>query len=227
MKINNEKSKERVIIGPALAVDTMIFAIRKGELCVLLIQIGQGPYQGKWALPGGIVQIDETLDQAAQNVLAKKAGIKGIHMEQLYTFSRIDRDVRVRVVSVAYFALVDSDGFSVETMEYYSAIEWKVVKKIPRMAFDHAEMIQYGVERLRSKIEYSNIVYGLLPKEFTLTEMQDVYEAIIGHAIDKRNFRKKIISLNILAETEKERTGLKNRPAKLYRFKKRQLVFTN
>ena len=227
MKIKNGKKKEGVIIGPALAVDTMIFTIREGEMCVLLIQIGQGPYQDKWALPGGIVQIDETLDQAAQNVLAKKAGIKGLHMEQLYSFSGIDRDVRGRVVSVAYFALVDSDGFSVETMEYYSAIEWKEVKKLPQMAFDHKEMIQYGVERLRSKIEYSNIVYGLLPKEFTLTEMQDVYEAIIGHPIDKRNFRKKILSLNILIETDKERTGLKNRPAKLYRFNKRQLVFTD
>lgn len=227
MKIQNSQKKGELIIGPALAVDTMIFAIREGKLCVLLIQIGQGPYKDQWALPGGIVQIDESLDQAAQNVLAKKAGIKGLHMEQLYTFSAIDRDVRGRVVSVAYFALVDSDGFAVETMDYYSAIEWRNVEKLPKMAFDHREMIRYGVQRLRAKIEYSNIVYGLLPKEFTLTEMQLVYEAIIGNVIDKRNFRKKILALNILTETKKERTGQKNRPAKLYQFRERKLIFTN
>lgn len=227
MKIQNNSNKSKLIIGPALAVDTMIFAIRDGKLCVLLLQIGTGPYKNKWALPGGIVQINETLDQAAQNVLAKKAGIKGLHLEQLYTFSGIKRDVRGRVVSVAYFALVDSDKFSIVTMDHYIAIEWREISKLPLMAFDHKEMIDYGAGRLRAKIEYSNIVYGLLPKEFTLTEMQSVYEAIIGNPIDKRNFRKKIFSLNILIETNRERTGQKNRPAKLYRFKKRKLVFTN
>ncbi|MFA5986591.1 MAG: NUDIX domain-containing protein [Parcubacteria group bacterium] len=227
MKIKHNKKNDDVIIGPALAVDTMIFAIRQRKLCVLLIQIGTGAYKDQWALPGGIVQIDETLDQAAQNVLAKKAGIKGLHLEQLYTFSDVHRDVRGRIVSTAYFALVDSDKFAVETMDYYIAIEWHDVDKLPKMAFDHKEMICYGAERLRAKIEYSNIVYGLLPKEFTLTEMQDVYEAIIGHVIDKRNFRKKILSLHILTETAKERSGAKNRPARLYRFKKRQLVFTD
>ena len=227
MKIQNSKKKEKLIIGPALAVDTLIFTIREGKLSVLLIQINKGPYLGQWALPGGIVQIDETLDEAAKNVLAKKAGISGVHMEQLYSFSATDRDVRGRVVSVAYFALVDSDRLEPRTMDYYADIQWRLVSDLPAMAFDHQEIIQYGVLRLQSKIEYSNIVFGLLPKEFTLTEMQSVYEAIIGHAIDKRNFRKKIMSLNILSETDKERTGLKNRPAKLYRFKKRQLVFTD
>jgi 8-oxo-dGTP diphosphatase len=131
------------------------------------------------------------------------------------------------MVSAAYFALVDSDKFDVRTMDYYVSIGWKEADRLPQMAFDHKEMVRYGVERLRSKIEYSNIVYGLLPRQFTLTQMQDVYEAIIGHPIDKRNFRKKILSLDILVETDKEITGLKNRPAKLYRFKKRGLVFTD
>ena len=215
-----------MITGPALAVDTMIFAIRDSALCVLLIQITKGPYQGQWALPGGIVQIDETLDEAAKNVLAKKAGIHGLHMEQLYTFSSLERDVRGRMVSVAYFALVDSDVFEPKTLDYYADIQWKSVTKLPKMAFDHKEMIMYGVKRLQAKIEYSNIVYGLLPKEFTLTEMQEVYEAILGAQIDKRNFRKKILSLDILIETDKARTGQKSRPAKLYQFKKRQLIFT-
>lgn len=210
-----------------MAVDTLIFTIREKKLSVLLIQISSGSYQDKWALPGGMVQIDETLDESARNVLAKKAGIDGVHLEQLYSFSGINRDVRGRVISVAYFALVDSDKFVPKTIDYYAGIQWHFIDSLPEMAFDHQEIIQYGVERLRAKIEYSNIVYGLLPIEFTLTEMQSVYETIVGHSIDKRNFRKKILSLELLVETEKERTGVKNRPAKLYRFRKRKLVFTS
>lgn len=227
MQIKNSKKKSDAIIGPALAVDTLIFTIREGALSVLLIQIGKGPYKGMWALPGGIVQIDETLDEAARNVLAKKAGITGVHMEQLYSFSALNRDVRGRVVSVAYFSLVDSDKFAPKTIDYYADIKWQNICELPLMAFDHKEIIECGVARLRAKIEYSNIVYGLLPKVFTLTEMQRVYEAIIGHIIDKRNFRKKILSLDILVGTDKDRTGSKSRPAKLYRFKKRQLIFTD
>ncbi len=226
MKIQNTKKKDELIIGPAIAVDTLIFTIRDNKLMVLLIEIGSGEYEDKWALPGGIVQIDETLDQAAKNVLKKKAGIKGIYMEQLYSFSGIKRDVRGRMISVAYFALVNSDKLNLKTMDYYSDIDWVDVAKLPQMAFDHKEIITFGVERLSAKIEYSNIVYGLLPKTFTLTEMQQVYEIILGTTIDKRNFRKKILSLDILSETKKVKQGMKHRPAKLYQFKKRELVFT-
>ncbi len=226
MKIQNSKNKNSIIIGPAVAVDTLIFTIRDGKLMVLLIEIGSGPYKDKWALPGGIVQLNETLDEAAKNVLKKKAGIKDIYMEQLYTFSDLKRDVRGRMISVAYFALVNSDEFNLKTMDYYSDIEWINVRKLPKMAFDHKEIINYGLDRLKSKIEYSNIVYGLLPETFTLTEMQNVYEIILGEKIDKRNFRKKILALGLLTETKKVKTGAKHRPAKLYKFKKRELVFT-
>lgn len=226
MKIKNAKDAKKVIVGPAVAVDTLIFTVRGGKLSVLLIEIGSGPYEDKWALPGGIVQIDETLDQAAKNVLKKKAGINGVYLEQLHTFSGLKRDVRGRMISVAYFALVDSDQFNLKTMDYYSDIEWKNIDNLPQLAFDHKEIITYGVERLQAKMEYSNIVYALLPDYFTLTDMQNVYEAILGKEIDKRNFRKKILSLDLLKETKKVRDGEKHRPAKLYQFKKKQLVFT-
>ncbi len=226
MKIQNTNKKQDLIVGPALAVDTLIFTIREEKLMVLLIEIGNGPYKDKWALPGGIVQIDETLDKAAKNVLKKKAGIEGVYMEQLYAFSGLKRDVRGRVVSVAYFALVDSDELNLKTMDYYSDIAWHDVRKLPKLAFDHKEIVQYGLVRLQSKIEYSNIVYGLLPKMFTLTDMQNVYEIILGEKIDKRNFRKRILSLDILIETNKIKAGAKHRPAKLYKFKKRELIFT-
>ncbi len=227
MNIQHTRSKNNLIIGPATAVDTLVLTIQDGVLCALMIQIAKGPYKDQWALPGGVVQVSETLDAAAGRVLEKKAGIQGVHMEQLYTFSDIDRDVRGRMISVAYFALVDSSDFTPKTLEYYKDIAWKDVTRLPHMAFDHKKIVQYGVDRLRAKIEYSNIVYGLLPKEFTLTDMQDVYEAILGRGIDKRNFRKKVLSLDILQETKKTRTGLKSRPAKLYKFKQRKIVFTN
>lgn len=225
MKIKNSKTKD-VIIGPALAVDALIFAINDGRLDVLLIKISQGPYKNKWALPGGLVQLDENLDQAAEKVLAKKAGLKGVYLEQLYSFSEPKRDVRGRIVSVAYFALVDSTKFQPKTTEYYSAIGWHNARRLPQLAFDHKKIIEFGIERLRGKIEYSNIAYALLPKEFTLSEMQAVYEIILGEKLDKRNFRKKMKSLNVIEPAQKTRAGLKSRPAELYRFKKRSLVFT-
>lgn len=226
MKIKNSKTKD-AIIGPALAVDALIFGINNERLNILLIKISQGPYQNKWALPGGLVQIDEDLDAAAEKVLEKKAGLKGIYLEQLYSFSDVSRDVRGRVVSVAYFALVDSAKFQPKTTEYYSAIAWHDARQLPPMAFDHRKIIEFGIERLRGKIEYSTIAYALLPKEFTLTEMQKVYEIILGEKLDKRNFRKKIKSLDIVEPAKKTRQGLKSRPAELYRFKKRSLVFTH
>lgn len=215
-----------VIIGPALAVDALIFAINGGRLDVLLIKISQGPYQNKWALPGGLVQIDESLDSTAEKVLARKAGLKGVYLEQLYSFSEVKRDLRGRIVSVAYFALVDSAKFQPKTTEYYSAIAWHDARQLPPMAFDHKKIIGFGVERLKSKIEYSNIAYALLPKEFSLSEMQAVYEIILGEKLDKRNFRKKMKSLNIIEPAKKTRAGLKSRPAELFRFKKRSLVLT-
>jgi 8-oxo-dGTP diphosphatase len=224
MKIKNNPDSAQLIIGPALAVDTLIFTIREGKLSVLLIKISSGPYQGKWALPGGIVPINETLDEAARNILEKKAGLQGVYMEQLYTFSDVKRDVRGRMVSVAYFALVDSDKFALKTMDYYTDIQWKELDHLPRMAFDHKEIIQYGFARLQAKIEYTNIAYGLLPAEFTLSELQAVYEIILERALDKRNFRKKILALGIVQTAKGLRRGGVSRPAQLYRFTQRSLM---
>lgn len=218
--------KQENLTTPKVAVDVLVFSVIGEKLNVLLIKISRGPYLGQWAVPGRSVEIGETLDEAAMDVLREKGGIKGIHLEQLYTFGDVKRDVRKRIVSVAYFALVDSDKHSVKTTDYYSDIKWWPVEKLPPMAFDHKEIIGYGLKRLRAKVEYSNIAYGLLPKEFTLTELQRVTEIILGQKIDKRNFRKKMKMLNLLEPTKKTRTGLKNRPAELYCFKKRSLVIT-
>jgi 8-oxo-dGTP diphosphatase len=220
------KNTGRTLKAPLVAVDVLILTIREKKLHALLIKIGQGEYKNRWALPGGLVRMDETLDAAAERSLHGKAGIKGLYLEQLYSFGDLKRDVRGRSVTVAYFALVDSDKFIPKTMEYYTDISWHEVGKLPSMAFDHKEIIRYGIDRLRNKIEYTNIAYGLLPKEFTLSELQSVYEIILGEKIDKRNFRKRLKILNIVEPTKRLRLGLKNRPAELYRFKKRGLVLT-
>jgi 8-oxo-dGTP diphosphatase len=222
----NIQASKNNLTGPAVAVDILLFSIIEKRLKVLLLKITQGPYKDQWALPGGLVWIDETLDGAAERVLQEKAGIKRLYLEQLYTFGGLKRDVRGRSVSVAYFALVDSDKFIPKTTEYYSDIRWHEAEDLPVMAFDHKEIVRYGLERLQNKIGYSNIAYGLLPREFTLSELQGVYEIIIGEKLDKRNFRKKLKMTDIVATTERVRLGHKNRPAGLYRFKKRGLVFT-
>lgn len=227
MKVANTKNKKDIIYGPALAADVLVFTVRDEKLSILLIKISKGQYKEKWALPGGIVQLDETLDQASERILREKAGIKEIYLEQLYTFSAVSRDKRGRFVSTAYYALVNSDKFNLKTMEgFYSDIKWVDARKLPEMAFDHKEIINYGLTRLKRKIEYTNVAYGLLPHDFTLTEMQKVYEIIWGRVLDKRNFRKQIKSLNIIEPSGKTKKGEKNRPAKLHHFKKRDLVFT-
>lgn len=225
MKIKNS-SENLIIKGPAVAVDALIFAIRKNKLHILLAKINQGPYKNKWALPGGLVKINETLDATANNILKNKVGIRGVYLEQLYTFGSVKRDIRGRSVSVAYFALVDSDKYKPKKTSYYSDIGWKSINNLPILAFDHKQIIKYGIDRLRNKIEYTNVAYALLPKEFTLTEMQKVYEIILGKKLDKRNFRKKIESVNIIEPAKKTKYGMKHRPAELYKFKKRNLIFT-
>lgn len=223
--INKDAAKLKVVYGPAVAIDAVLFTIEKDKLKILLIKINHGPYKKKWALPGGLVQLKETLDDAAKRVLFQKTNIGDIHLEQLYSFGDLDRDVRGRVISVAYFALINNpDNFKIRTTPYYSEISWWLVKKLPAMAFDHQKITDYALKRLRSKIEYTNIVYSLLPKEFTLSEMQKVYEIILSHKIDKRNFRKKMNSIGLIEKTGKKQKGKNHRPAELYKFIKRKLM---
>lgn len=227
MKILNTKDESRQIItGPSVAVDSVLFVVEQDQLKVLLIKIKSGPYKEMWALPGGLVGLEETLDDAAQRVLFQKTNVKDIYLEQLCTFGDTNRDIRGRSVSVAYFALVNNlNSFKIKTTPFYSEIAWFPIKALPAMAFDHEEIINYAWKRLKAKVGYSNIVYSLLPEEFTLTEMQRVYEIILGEPIDKRNFRKRILSLGMVEVTGKRKEGDPHRPAKLFHFSKRELVF--
>jgi 8-oxo-dGTP diphosphatase len=215
------KNKE-VLSGIPVAVDAVIFSVIDGALRVLLIQIKGGRYDGKWAVPGGLVSPTESLDEAADRVLSEKAGVDGVYLEQLYTFGDTSRDVRGRSVSVAYFALVDGEDFFPKTNEYYADIAWKRVDRLPEMAFDHRAIVSYAHERLIAKLGYSNIGYALLPREFTLSELQSVYESILGKTLDKRNFRKKIQEIGLVKETGNVRRLGATRPARLYSFSERK-----
>ncbi|MCP4688181.1 MAG: NUDIX domain-containing protein [Desulfobacterales bacterium] len=206
-----------------IAADTIIFTIKEDALNVLLIEMKKEPRAGRWAVPGGLVKPEESVDAAAKRHLEACTGISHVYLEQLYTFGRVDRDPFGRVVSVAYFALIPWEDVRLNSSRSRTDIQWREVSRLPELAYDHGEMIRRAVERLKAKIEYTNIAYSLLPPRFTLTELQKIYEIILGRTLDKRNFRKKIVSLKIVEKTGDAVSGKAHRPAALYKFTTRDI----
>ena len=178
---------------PFVTVDVLILTVVDNDLRILLVKRKDEPFKNYWSIPGGFVQIDESLDEAAVRALQEKTGVKDVYLEQLYSFGDINRDPRAMVLTVSYFALTPSNKVGFSRVEDVGAA-WFSVKSLPVLAFDHKKIIKYGIERLKAKIGYSNIAFGLLPSKFRLSELQKVYEVILGHQIDKRNFRKKMSS---------------------------------
>jgi 8-oxo-dGTP diphosphatase len=209
-----KKTFEHVIV----AVDVAILSIFDNKLQVLLLKPKDEILEGKWALPGGLVKIDETLDVAVSRHLQTKAGISNVYLEQLYTFGALDRDPLGRVVSVSYIALCRKDAVHPTTSDRYSEIKWFPMDDLPPLAYDHSQILVAARDRLKAKLSYTNIVYSLLPEHFSLTDLQNHYEYVLGHKLDKRNFRKKILSLSLLQKTDKMTSGTANRPAALYSF---------
>ena len=203
-----------------VTVDIVIFTIRKKKLEVLLIQRGLEPYKNKWAIPGGFIRLSENLDEAAQRVLYEKTHVKDIYLEQLYTFGDPERYPNARVITVSYFALIRSDDLKLAAEEGLNIqqINWQSIYNLPELAFDHKKILEYALKRLRERIEYSPIAFQLLPKKFTLTQLQRTYEVILNTSLDKRNFRKKIMSLDLLNEYEEFTKASSKRPARLYGF---------
>lgn len=201
---------------PSVTVDTIIFSVADDDLKVLLVERDHWPYEGQWALPGGFIDMDESLEAAAIRVLDEKTGVNDVYLEQLYTFGDPDRDPRTRVITVAYYALVNAD--EVEIPED-SRAEWYSAYNLPDLAFDHDDILDYAVKRLRWKLEYTTAAFSFLPEKFTLTELQDVYETVFDRDFDKRNFRKKIHDLDLVEDTGERRTDVSHRPPKLYRAK--------
>jgi 8-oxo-dGTP diphosphatase len=206
---------------PAIAVDMIIVTMGETDLMVLLVQRRGEPFAGHWAFPGGFVDPDESLDQAAARELREETTVSDVYLEQLYTFGEPRRDPRGRVISVAYFALVRKP-LAVAGGDDAADARWFPLSALPPLAFDHKMILDYALERVRNKVEYTNVVYSLLPETFTLTEMQRVYEVILGRQLDKRNFRKKIGSLDLVAPTGELRRDGAHRPAKLYHFRSRE-----
>jgi 8-oxo-dGTP diphosphatase len=203
---------------PALTVDCVVFGFDEGDLEVLLIQRALEPYRGRWALPGGFVRVEETVDAAARRELAEETGLEDLFLEQLYTFGALDRDPRERVVSVAYYALVKLGDHRVKAATDASDTDWFPAFKPPRLAFDHRQILEVALRRLQAKVRYEPIGFELLPPKFTLSRLQHLYEAILGTGLDKRNFRKKVLGFGILVLLKEEQLAGRHRPAQLYRF---------
>ena len=196
----------------------MVFGIDEGDLKVMLIRRKLAPFKNAWALPGGFVHIDETTDEAARRELAEETGIKDIYLEQLYTFSDVERDPRERVVTVAYYALVKTIGHEIAADSDAVDAAWFSVDDVPTLAFDHANILAVALSRLRGKVRYRPIGFELLPPKFTLSALQHVYETILGESLDKRNFRRKVLGTELLIETGEVQKDVAHRAAQLFKF---------
>jgi len=204
---------------PAVTVDIIIFSIRDGELKLLLIRRALDPFKGEWALPGGFIHMDEDLETAARRELEEETGVKDVFLEQLYTYGKLGRDPRERIITVAYFALIPSDKIRLQAATDAEAVGWFGINELPVLAFDHKDIVDSAYKRLIGKLDYSTIAFQFMNEQFTLSELQQVYEIILQDEIDKRNFRKWALALDQIEETgEKYRKGT-HRPVKLYRNK--------
>ncbi len=202
-----------------VTVDILAFAVHEGGLEILLVKRKYDPFKSSWALPGGfITDKDETLDAAAQRELVEETNVSNVYLEQLYSFGDEGRDPRGRVVTVSYLALLREEELEIKASSDASGVAWWPVKELPSLAFDHAEIIAYGLKRLKYKIEYTPAAFSLLPTKFTLRDLQIVYEAILGHEIDNRNFRKKFLGAGILRQLDETSQETSFRPARLYEF---------
>ncbi len=224
---------------PSLAVDVGILTVREGALEVALVERTEHPHKGRWALPGGFVRMDESLDRAAERVLVQKAGLANVFLEQLYSFGAPDRDPRTRVISVAYYALVDPARLvpdaTHELVLGRVAVPWEGEtggpvevrgrdrRKLP-LAFDHADILGMAVKRIRGKLDYTPIGFQLLPETFTLRRLQAVHETILGCTQNKDSFRRRMLASGLLEATGERETEVGHRPAELYRFTKRSAI---
>ena len=205
-----------------VTVDIVIFSLRDGELHVLLVRRAIPPFQGRWALPGGFILEGESLDDAARRELAEETGVRQGYLEQLYTFGDPGRDPRGRVVTVAYYALLTAETAPLAAGTDAGDARWMPARRHPPLAFDHERIVAHALERLANKLEYTTIGFQLLPKKFTLSQLQRVYEAVLGRSLDKRNFRRKIALLGVLTPLDEWVQDGPSRPAQLHRISTRR-----
>jgi 8-oxo-dGTP diphosphatase len=206
----------------AFSVDNIIFGFDDGELKVLLIKRGEDPFKGKWALPGDLVYPNEGLETAANRVLQELTGLSNVYLEQVRTFGAVDRHPLGRVITIAYYSLIKISNYSVTPSSFAQKAKWHSVAKAQKeqLAFDHNEILDTCFNALKAKLRVRPVGFELLPPKFTLTELQHLFEAVLRTTLDKRNFRKKILSMNLLIDLDELQEGVPHRPAKLYEFDK-------
>ncbi|MBN9297571.1 MAG: NUDIX hydrolase [Filimonas sp.] len=204
--------------NPSLAVDLVVFGYHENTLSVLLLNRKEEPFKDQWVLPGAFVQMQETFQDSCSRVLQTKLGMDKLYLEQLYTFDAPERDPRGRAIAVAYYALVNPSKFEIVAGTMANDVQWFDIHKIPALGFDHKEIFTTACQRLRSKILYFPVGFELLNDLFTMTELHELYECILGISIDRRNFRRKILDAEFIINTGKKREGLQNRHPELYKF---------
>lgn len=205
----------------ALSIDCLIFGFKKGELDILLVQHGEGISKGKWALPGGWIQYDESVDEAAYRLLKDLTGVSKIYLEQLKVFGDVERYPEKRVITIAFFAMVKPDDYELHPGFTASDAKWFKISEVPRLPYDHDKILKYGLRHLKHKVKHEPVGFNLLPKKFTLHQLQEVYEAVLGHKVDKPNFRRKLFNMNLLVACQEKQKDVSHRAANLYRFDKK------
>lgn len=203
---------------PSVTVDCVVFGLDEEDLKIILIERDLEPFKGRWALPGGFVRINESLEEAAMRELREETGVDNVFLEQLYTFGGVNRDPRDRVISVAYYALVNLRDHKIKAATDARNAAWFSIDDVPKLAFDHNRIFDIALRRLRGKVRYEPIGFELLPGKFTLTQLQRMYEKILEQDIDKRNFRKKILGMELLKELDEVQLDVAHRAARLYKF---------
>ena len=205
-----------------LSVDAVVFGYEEGNISVLLIKRKYDPFKGQWAIPGGFVENDESLEDAVERELFEETGIKINYLEQLYTFGKPNRDPRGRVVSIAFFGLVRPNAFKIYASTDAEQVQWFNINELPKLSFDHKEILKTAIERLQGKITYEPIGFELLDKKFPFSDLEKLYTTLLGREIDRRNFRKKIVGLNVLDELDEKVSKGSGRPANLFQFNQKR-----
>ncbi len=218
MEVSSKQEILKDFFHAAFSVDNVVFGFDESDLKVLLIFRGAEPHKGMWALPGDLVNLDEDLETAALRVLKDLTGLKNIFMEQIQTFGKVDRHPFGRVITVAYYSLVKTQDYNINAASWAEEANWFSIKELPALPFDHLEIIEYAKKTFKEKARRQPIGFELLPKSFTLTQIQHLFEAILEEKFDTRNFRKKLLSMNLLVDTQKMEKGKAHRPAALYKF---------
>lgn len=209
---------------PSVTTDCIIFGFDFTELKLLFIQRGVEPYKGEWALPGGFLNMNESSEDCAKRELFEETGLNNVFIEQLYTFSDVNRDPRGRVITVAYYALIKMSDYNLTAGDDAENVKWFPISEIPSLAFDHDKIINVALKRLKAKIRYQPIGFELLPEKFTIPQLQVLYETILETKLDRRNFRKKILDTGLLIDLQETAKGLPHKGAGFFSFNKEKYL---